>query len=386
MRGENGSAPIPVLLLSPSGVAGGAERAFLGLARCLPALGIRPVAVLLQPGPLEDWLLDAGCETHVLATHRTRHVHRTARTVYALHGLVRRTQVRAVVSNNWKGHLFGGMAALAAGVPEIFWQHAVPAPNLLDRIVNAVPTRMIACCSDAALQAQRAFTSSRKTCRIYPGIRIADVMSGRGRGAVIRQSLGWSRNPIVGIIGRLEPGKGQAVFLQAAARVVEAAPEARFAVVGGALLGSEGSYPEDLRRLAVELGIADRVHFAGHQADVYPWYDALDVAVNASHIESFGLVLLEAMALGKPLVATAVQGPVEIVEDGVSGLLVPPGDPGRLAEAVWRILGDQGLASSLGHAAAERAKVFSEECMAERFAELLRRVIAPATSESGSRQ
>jgi glycosyltransferase involved in cell wall biosynthesis len=249
-----------------------------------------------------------------------------------------------------------------------------------------VPTRMIACCSQAALEAQRTFTPTGRACMIHPGIRIADVLSGRGRGVAIKDSLGWRHNPIVGIIGRLEPGKGQKVFLQAAARIALAHPEARFVVVGGALLGSEGSYPDDLRRLAVELGIADRVHFAGHQADIYPWYDALEVAVNASFIESFGLVLVEAMALGKPLVAAAVEGPVEIVEDGVSGLLVPPGDPGRLAEAVTRILDDHGLASSLGRGAARRASAFSEERMAEQFAELLWSLIVSGSSKPGRRR
>ena len=192
-----------------------------------------------------------------------------------------------------------------------------------------------------------------------------------GSGASIKRSLGWENNPTVGIVGRLQPWKGQEVFLQAAARLAEVREDIRFIVVGGAILGWEGSYPDDLRRLADDLGIADRVHFAGHQSTSHPWYDALDVVVHASFGEPFGLVLVEAMALGKPLVATGVGGPLEIVEDGTSGLLVPPGDPERLAEAVERILADPGLASTLSRGAAERAKAFTEERMAEEFADLL---------------
>jgi 2-polyprenyl-3-methyl-5-hydroxy-6-metoxy-1,4-benzoquinol methylase len=126
--------------------------------------------------------------------------------------------------------------------------------------------------------------------------------------------------------------------------------------------------------LSTDLGIADRVHFAGHQADVYPWFDALDVVVHASHGEPFGLVLVEAMALGKPLIATAAGGPMEIIEEGISGLLVPPRDPERLAAAINHVLDDADLATALGHHAAERAKEFSEARMAERFADVLRQV------------
>jgi glycosyltransferase involved in cell wall biosynthesis len=133
----------------------------------------------------------------------------------------------------------------------------------------------------------------------------------------------------------------------AAARLVEARADLRFMVVGGAILGWEGSYPNDLRRPAADLGAADRVYFAGHQADVLPWFDALDVVVHASFGEPFGLVLVEDMALGKPLVATNLRGPLEIIEGGTSGLLVPPGDPERLAEGVERILVDRMLASNL---------------------------------------
>jgi glycosyltransferase involved in cell wall biosynthesis len=371
----DGPDPTPVLLLSPSGVIGGAERVFLGLARSLPARGFRPTAVVLQPGPLQDQLRDAGCETYRLGGHRVRDVIRTVRTVHAVRGLVRFTGARAVVSNMWHGQIVGGLAARAARVPSIFWQHMIPTPSLSQRAAGAVPARLVVCSSDAAAAAQRAVAPHRRTCTVHPGVRVVDVLSRRGEGQAVRRALGWEHNAIVGIVGRLEPGKGQRVFLQAAASLARRHPAARFVVVGGALLGSEGAYPDELRRLAAELGLDDRVRFAGHQADAYPWYDALDVAVHAAFVESFGLALVEAMLLGKPLVATAVAGPLEIVEDGVSGILVPPRDPERLADAVDHLLADPGLRSSLARSAVERAKTFSEECMADRFAQVLRGVI-----------
>jgi glycosyltransferase involved in cell wall biosynthesis len=365
-----------VLLVSPSATAGGAERAFAGLARALPATGFCPTAVLLQRGPLEDWLREAGCETHVLPSHRTRNVARTVRTLHTLRRFARSTGARAVVSNMSKGHCFGGMAAQAAGVPAVFWQQGIPGPSLIERLAGAIPARAIACSSHAATSAQRTLTPGRHIHKIHLGVRLPDRGSVQGSGAPIKRSLGWEGNPTVGIVGRLEPWKGQEIFLRAAAQLAEVRADIRFMVVGGAILGWEGSYPDDLRRLAADLGIADRVHFAGHQADVHPWYDALDVVVHASFGEPFGLVLVEAMALGKPLIATNLGGPLEIIEDGTSGLLVPPGDPERLAEAVERILADRGLASTLSRGALDRANAFTEERMAEGFADLLKTVIA----------
>ena len=392
-RHSETKASTPVLLVSPSAIAGGAERAFAGLARTLPATGFHPIAALLQRGPLEDWLREAGCETHVLPSHRTRNLARTVRTVGSLRRLARSTGARAVVSNMPKGHFFGGMAAQAARLPAVFWQQGIPGPTLLERVAGAVPARAIACCSLAAAQAQRALTPGRQVHKIHLGIRLPDRESLHGSGASIKRSLGWATNPTVGIIGRLQPWKGQEVFLRAAARLAEVHEDARFLVVGGAILGWEGSYPDDLRRLADDLGIAGRVHFAGHQSEVDRWYDALDVVVHASFGEPFGLVLVEAMALGKPLVATSAGGPLEIVEDGTSGLLVPPGDFEALAEAVGRILADPALASALSRGAAERSKAFTEERMAEEFADLLTTILAEGprhrtshlTNRAGSR-
>ena len=364
-----------MLLISPSATAGGSERSFASLARTLPTTGFRPTAVLLQRGPLEDWLREAACETHVLPSHRTRNVARTARTIRTLRRLTRSTGARAVVSNMPKGHFYGGMAAKALGVPAVFWQQGIPGPSLLERVAGAIPAQAIACCSQAAARAQRDLTPGRHIHKIYLGVHLPDRESVLGSGATIKRSLGWESNPTVGIVGRLQPWKGQEIFLRAAARLAQARADLRFMVVGGAILGWEGSYPDDLRRLAADLGIADRIHFAGHQADVHPWYDALDVVVHASFGEPFGLVLVEAMALGKPLVATNCGGPLEIVEDGTSGLLVPPGDPEQLAGAVERILADRGLASALSRGAVERANAFTEERMAEGFADLLTTVI-----------
>jgi glycosyltransferase involved in cell wall biosynthesis len=191
---------------------------------------------------------------------------------------------------------------------------------------------------------------------------------------------------VVGIIGRLQLQKGQDLFLQAARLLARTRADVQFLVVGGAVLGWEGDYPATLHRFAADTPeLAGRVHFVDHQTDIYPWYDALDVVVNASRGDGFGLVLVEGMALGRPLVATAEGGTLAIVEHGRSGLLVPPESAAAMAEAIARILDDTVLASRLSEGGRERANAFSAEAMTRHWAELLDDVHAGSRSrDSGA--
>ncbi len=147
--------------------------------------------------------------------------------------------------------------------------------------------------------------------------------------------------PIVGVIARLEPEKGHRTLLDAWPIVLRAVPEAWLLVVG------EGSECEALKARAQALGIADRVVFTGRRDDVPAVTAALDVAVLPSYREAQGLSVLEAMALGRPVVASNVGGIPEMIEDGVSGLLVPPADPSALANAIARLLLDHPYADLL---------------------------------------
>jgi glycosyltransferase involved in cell wall biosynthesis len=129
--------------------------------------------------------------------------------------------------------------------------------------------------------------------------------------------------------------------------------------VGGALYQTEGSQHslEDLRRLAAQLGVADRVGFTGHAEDAEPVMRALDVVVHAStEPEPFGLVIAEAMACGRAVVATAVGGLRDAVVDRVTGVHVPPGDPIRLAQALRGLLADGAMPMAYGYAGRDRVE------------------------------
>lgn len=151
---------------------------------------------------------------------------------------------------------------------------------------------------------------------------------------------------VIGIVGRLEEPKGQDILLKAFARLYETYADLHLLIVGEPPREHTG-YDQVLKELANSLGVQDRVHFTGFVADTSPVYAALDVCVLASKEETFGLVLLESMAAGVPLVATEAGGVPEIIGDGVNGLLVPPSDPIALSKALSRLHDDETLRREL---------------------------------------
>jgi glycosyltransferase involved in cell wall biosynthesis len=164
------------------------------------------------------------------------------------------------------------------------------------------------------------------------------------------------RAPLVGVVGRVTRFKGLEDFLKAAATIALRYPTAHFLIVGEgigrtATLARDEEYRQELKQLAAQLGIQDRVVFTGFRADVERIFASLSVSVQPSLSEGLSNVVLESMATGLPVVATRVGGTSEAVEDGVNGLLVPPGDPAALAQAVCGLLAEPTLAASLGAAA-----------------------------------
>jgi glycosyltransferase involved in cell wall biosynthesis len=152
---------------------------------------------------------------------------------------------------------------------------------------------------------------------------------------------------IVGVVARLETEKGHLTLLEAWPRVLRSSPDAYLLVVG------EGSRRAELEALAADLKVAHRVVFTGRRDDVPAVTAALDVAVLPSYREAQGLTVLEAMALSRPVVASNVGGIPEMIEDGVSGLMVPPHDPEALAAAIVKLLTNHSFADTIARAGHE---------------------------------
>lgn len=180
---------------------------------------------------------------------------------------------------------------------------------------------------------------------------------------VVQDSVGFRKQynippeaQLVGTVGRLRPWKGQERFIEMAAAVAATQPGAHFVVVGGSPFAVEDTYPEKLRQLAKEKNLAHCLHFTGHLADVRPALAALDIFVHPGAPEPFGLVNIEAMAAGKPVVAFAHGALPEIVVHKETGLLIPPSDVTGLAQAVTTLLHSPEKRKQYGQAGKQRVK------------------------------
>ena len=185
-----------------------------------------------------------------------------------------------------------------------------------------------------------------------------------GRGERVRAEIGCGVKTLIGWAGRLTEVKDGATFLRASKMILAGHPDTRF------ILAGEGEDRGQLETLARELDIEAAVHFLGNRDDMPDVMAAMDVFVLSSINEGFGRVIVEAMASGVPVVATAVGGVPEVVEDGVSGLLVPPRDPERLAEAVGELMKNKELRRSLRENGRRRARAYDTRVMVDSYEEL----------------
>jgi glycosyltransferase involved in cell wall biosynthesis len=187
--------------------------------------------------------------------------------------------------------------------------------------------------------------------RVYHGVEPPLTRALERQGQLIRQELGVRPDDfLVGNVGRLALQKGQRHLIGAMPLLLERVPRAHAVIAGG------GDLEEYLRDLVSEVGVAERVHVLGPRKDVPALMHAMDVFAMPSIWEGFGLVLLEAMAAGRPIVASRVATIPEVVLDGETGLLVPAGDPLALADALARLAADPDLASQFGEAGRERVR------------------------------
>jgi len=219
-------------------------------------------------------------------------------------------------------------------------------------------------CSEANAEPFRRYfaKASARMHTVYEGVDIP-ALAECARTTTIRQDFHLAPDvPLAGMVGRITRIKGQDEFLKAAVVISELQPRARYLIVGAPAAGSrealeaDRAYEIELRRLARKLQLEDKVIFTGHRGDVPGILKELAVLVVPSRREGLGLVALEAMALGVPVVASNVGGLPEIIEPERTGLLVPPSAAGAIGMAVGRLLANRNLARRLAEAARQEVE------------------------------
>jgi glycosyltransferase involved in cell wall biosynthesis len=202
-----------------------------------------------------------------------------------------------------------------------------------------------------------------------------DAWSPRYTTSALKQELGLGQAcPVIGYVGRIMPEKDLETWLRAAALVAQRYPEVQFVLVGE---GRDGSTLGQLQRLAAELRIAGQVHFPGYRAHLLPIYGSFDLFVLSSRREGLPNSILEAMAVGLPVVTTDVAGTSELVLDGHTGYVVPQGDIERLAHAMVTLVADPKLRQRMAQAGRERIeREFSFAQRLQRIEELYARIVS----------
>ena len=300
-----------------------------------------------------DTLRARGIRVHVVPMQRAISPVRDLVALVRLWRLMRVGAYDVVHTHSSKAGFLGRLAAHLAGVPRVVHTpHTFPFEMEvgsgtrrlyagLERLAARF-TQIMVCVCPSQRPAAQALVGARRTVVIENGIAPllpADAAAGEAR----RRALGLASDAVVaGVIGRMSRQKGHADFVAAARSVAARLPMARFLLVG------DGECrPAVVRRIAAA-GLEDRFIFAGAQEDIAGWLAAMDVVVLPSLWEGLPYVLLEAMAAGRAVVATRVGGIPDVVEDGVSGRLVPPRDPEALALALAALLEDAGVRSAIG--------------------------------------
>jgi glycosyltransferase involved in cell wall biosynthesis len=361
---------------------GGAERFALGLATHLPRDRFEPW--VCAPRGAEPLALEALAEAGIPFISLGR---KAKWDVYRLAGLptvVRRHRFDVMHTHMFGSNLWGTLVGTACRVPVVIaqehtWSYEGSRWRMwLDRhVIGRMATRFVAVTRN---DAQRMVEIEKVPTRKVTYIPTAYLpQAGDGLPHDLRTELGLpAGTPLYGSASNMRPQKALEVMLDAHVLVREQIPDAHLALAGG------GPALPALQQHARELSIADSAHFLGVRSDVDSMIRSLDVAAMSSDYEGMPLFALECFANGTPLVATAVGGLTEIVDDGRTGVLVPPRRPDLLAEAIAQLIGDPDRRERLAVAARSELHAYDIDTVAGRWAELYEQLLNDASDATGS--
>lgn len=327
------------------GVIHGASTYFLHVLPALPRAGVAlTVCFLRGRHPAAEQLEAEGVRPVFLGRGKW-----DVRALGDLIRIIRQHEIEVVHAAGMKGILLGKAAAKWTGVKCVIHLHDT---NPLDPLTRALQ-RMTAGWADRCVAISRAVAVYAHETMGVAAERVRVVYNPLPDVAVAEAEASDDSAVKLAIVGRLAPEKGHAPFLRAAAEWLKARPKVRLMIVG------DGPLRAELELLVSALGLNEQVVFTGQRNDVAALLRAARVLVVPSLREGLGYVALEAMAAGCPVAAYAVGGIPEIIEDGVNGLLAPPGDADALLANIDRVVRDRALAGRLAAAGRERVKDFS---------------------------
>ena len=366
-------------LLNPRG----AERMILQLAIRLDK-GKYNVKVLClrKETPFMDEFVEAGVDIRSLGMTRYFQLGPLAE----LYRFIRREKIDLVHTHLYRdaiyGRVLGKMAGTAAVVSTLHnsyvWRSK--AQLLLDRITSHWADKIVAV-SDAVRRyaIENEHIPPVKIMTIYNGIETLGFRIPPREVSELKRKLGFSPHELViGSIGELTRQKGYRYLLESAPAILKEHPEVRFLIAG------DGDLKTELKAQAERAGVSQKVSFLGYREDIPAVLNIFDIFVLPSLWEGLPVVLIEAMAAGKPIVASDVDGNVEVIGEKEAGIAVPPRNPGALSEAILALIRTPSRRERMGRKGRERAeKIFDVRIMVRKYEELYDLIFAPPIKASG---
>ena len=288
--------------------------------------------------------------------------------------MIKRMKIDIIQTSCNKSHIFGTVLAFFTGIPVLWTLHDFISkehfPFLLRKLLvffSFFAGRIIAFSDAVSRQFACEGAPPEKIVTIHHGID-ADNFRGKAKGN-IRKELGIPESKkVITLIGRISYWKGQEYFVKGIPKIIARYPDALFLIVGDAIFG-ETAVKQKIEKLIIDMGLTDYCIMTGWRNDIPDILKETDILVHASSSpEPFGLILLEGMAMGKPVIATKAGGVAEIVVNDVTGLLVSPADSNAIADAVIYILSNPETGGKMGRAGQERVeRLFDVKIMVKKI-------------------
>jgi glycosyltransferase involved in cell wall biosynthesis len=382
-----------VLYVNITSGVGGAAQSLLTLIRYARERGIRPILAGQQERegmwevaeaegiPFYPLYLTSWAKSD-LSLQDILYIPNRINTIRRMRNICRRESVD-LIHSNLPYALEGALTARVTGLSHVFhvrdeflttYRTWWGGPGGAARFMHRMSDRVIAVSTNIAEEFDR--IGAEDTVRIIPNPVDIPPLDSELDTNEVRLTYGLpTGRPVIGTFGSIAQWKGQLDLVHAIDRL-RSANESAVAVIVGAGVGDE--YEGQVRDEVNRLDLSDHVFFTGHLQDIWPLMRSVDIVAVPSHAEGFGRVVVEGMGAGKPVVASATGGIVDIIQDGENGLLTPPGDALTLAETLARALHDPKLRSRLATAGKRRAaKVYTPEAHVEQVLGVYEELLGP---------
>jgi glycosyltransferase involved in cell wall biosynthesis len=367
-----------VLFANVTADVGGSEQVLVSLAERLPSYGMEASFALFRPGPLAGLLQSRGISVHVFPyKYRFRDVRSVWRCIQWLAACIR-TDEADLLHSNLTAHLIGAWSARMTKVPELWHLHDYPFKFDPAHAINRLIGANFYLFTTDYIKSGEPFLARRRHAVINPDCIDVSKLRCALEASSIHERLAVKPHAYFLTVARLQEHKGHKYLLEAAAQVAHAHPDIKWVIAGGASGPEQEDYLTELKNKVALLNLHDRVLLPGFIAndDLGPLFRDAVALVHPAVTEGYGLVLLEAMAHGLPVIAAASAGPAEIIQHEKNGLLVPVRDKDALVSAMNRLLEDPALAGRLRAQADVDVAQRSVDVMVRETVAVYRRILA----------